>query len=66
MIRSPAFQKKFQEGLPRINHKAIPFHNVYDIEISNMQIAEQHGLKFWGCVIPERKKYNSVDPNKTM
>ena len=31
IIRSAAFRKKFEDGLPRINQKAIPFHNVYDI-----------------------------------
>ncbi len=36
IIRSAAFRKKFEDGMPRINHKAIQFHNFYDIEISNM------------------------------
>lgn len=35
LVRSPAFRKKFEEGMPRINKKAIPFHNFYDIEITN-------------------------------
>ncbi len=38
-IRSPAFRKKFEDGMPRINHKAIPFHNFYDIEITSKEIA---------------------------
>lgn len=40
MIRSPAFRKKFEDGMPRINHKAIPFHNFYDIQITNIEIAK--------------------------
>lgn len=56
-IRSPAFRKKFEEGMPRINHKAIPFHNFYDIEITTREIAEEHGLNFWGCVMPVKRKF---------
>ena len=35
IIRSPAFKRKFEDGMPRINHKAIPMHNLYEIEVSN-------------------------------
>ena len=35
MIRSGRFCKKFEDGMPRINHKAIPFHFPYDLEIVN-------------------------------
>lgn len=58
-IRSPAFRKKFEDGMPRINHKAIPVHNLYDIEITSMEIAKEHGLKFWGCVMPEKRKFKA-------
>ena len=40
LIRSPAFKKKYEEGMPRINSKVIPYHNLYDIEIQNKKIAE--------------------------
>ena len=56
MIRSPAFRKKFEDGMPRINHKAIPVHNVYDVPITNVKMAEERGYKFWGCIINETKK----------
>jgi hypothetical protein len=32
--------KKYEEGMPRINSKVIPYHNLYDIEINNKKIAE--------------------------
>ena len=57
LIRSPAFKKKYEEGMPRINSKVIPYHNLYDIEIKNKKIAEQFGYKFWGCLIPEKRKF---------
>ena len=56
LIRSPAFRKKFDDGMPRINHKAIPFHNVYDVEISNRKVAEEKGYKFWGCIVKDKKE----------
>lgn len=29
LIRSPAFMQKSEEGIPKINHKAIPLHHTY-------------------------------------
>lgn len=58
-IRSPAFRRKFEEGMPRINHKAIPFHNLYNVEVANSPITHEQGLKFWGCVMPEPRKFKT-------
>lgn len=35
IIRSPAFRRKYDDGIPRINKKAIPTHNMYEIEVCN-------------------------------
>ena len=32
-IRSPAYKRKYDEGMPKINKKAIEFHNIYDVEL---------------------------------
>lgn len=29
LIRSPAFMKKSEDDIPKINHKAIPLHHTY-------------------------------------
>ena len=40
IIRSPAFKRKYEDGMPRINQKAIPFHNFYDVEIGDVKVAK--------------------------
>lgn len=63
-IRSPAFKRKYDDGMPRINKKAIEFHNIYDVEIPEKVPDKQKGLDFWGCIPPQKKRivYKNIKP----
>lgn len=54
-IRSPAFRHKYEDGMPRINKKAIEFHNIYDVDIPQKVPSAPKGFEFWGCVLPKKK-----------
>ena len=54
-IRSPAFKRKYEDGMPRINKKAIEFHNIYDVDIPNKVPSKEKGIEFWGCIPPKKK-----------
>lgn len=59
IIRSPAFKRKYEDGMPRINYKAIPLHNLYEIEVNNIEVAQEKDLKFWSCVMPQPRKFKT-------